>query len=271
MGGETHTFDTGIALERQRDDVARGSTMPAYRNFIGPFGGLTAAQAMNAILTHPKRLGDPVSFTVNFAAALEDGDFDVIARPVRTNRSTQHWIVTMEQGGEVVLTGTALTAIRRETWRAAEAQMPQVPRPAEVALPTVPPRVEWVKRYEMRFIAGGFPSEWHGGDTGESRTRLWVRDNPPRPLDFASLTAMSDCFFPRIWLRRATFVPLGTVTMTVHFHAGQEQLRQTGSSYLLGQTQGQGFGAGYFDHTAQLWNESGTLLVTTSQVYYFKE
>jgi hypothetical protein len=34
---------------------------------------------------------------------------------------------------------------------------------------------------------------------------------------------------------------------------------------------GQGFGAGYFDHTAQLWNEAGTLLATTSQVYYFKE
>ena len=66
-------------------------------------------------------------------------------------------------------------------------------------------------------------------------------------------------------------VPLGTVTMTVYFHAGQEQLRETGSGYLLGQTQGQGFGAGYFDHTAQLWNQSGTLLVTTSQVYYFKE
>jgi hypothetical protein len=161
--------------------------------------------------------------------------------------------------------------VRRETWGAAEAPIPQVPRPADVPLPTVPPRVEWVKRYEMRFIDGLFPAEWHGGDSGESLTRLWVRDNPPRPLDFASLTAMSDVFFPRIWLRRASFVPLGTITMTVYFHAGQDQLRETGSGYLLGQARGQGFGAGYFDHTAQLWNESGTLLVTTSQVYYFKE
>lgn len=266
-----HPFDLGIALEWQGDDRARGRTQPAFRNFIGPFGGLTAAQAMNAILTHPERLGDPVSFTVNFAAAIEDGEFDVVARPVRTNRSTQHWMVTIEQGGEAVATATAITAVRRATWAADEVAMPPVPHPSDVALPTVPPRVEWVKRYEMRFIDGAFPGDWHGGDAGHSVTRLWVRDNPPRPLDFASLTAMSDIFFPRIWLRRATFVPLGTITMTVYFHAGEEQLRETGSGYLLGQARGQGFGAGYFDHTAQLWNERGTLLVTTSQVYYFKE
>jgi hypothetical protein len=82
---------------------------------------------------------------------------------------------------------------------------------------------------------------------------------------------MSDIFFPRIWLRRASFVPLGTITMTTYFHATEAQLAETGTGYLLGQTQGQGFGAGYFDHTAQIWNEAGTLLATTSQVYYFKE
>jgi hypothetical protein len=82
---------------------------------------------------------------------------------------------------------------------------------------------------------------------------------------------MSDTFFPRIWLRRATFTPLGTITMTTHFHATQAQLAATGTGYLLGQVKGQGFGAGYFDHTAQLWNEAGTLLATSSQVYYFKE
>jgi acyl-CoA thioesterase len=264
---EVHLFDAALAL-----DNGRAQTHPAWRNFIGPFGGLTAAQAMQAILVHPQRLGDPIAFTVNFAAAIADGEFEVDAQPVRTNRSTQHWSVTMRQGGEVVLTGTAMTAIRRETWSLTEVAMPQVPRPADVPLPQTPPRVEWVNRYDLRFIEGGFPSGgWDGSDSGQSLTRIWVRDNPPRPLDFASLTAMSDVFFPRIWLRRKTYIPLGTVTMTVYFHAREAQLKETGTGYLLGQTRGQGFGAGYFDHTAQLWNEAGTLLVTTTQVYYFKE
>jgi len=251
--------------------VANADTNPPWRNFIGPFGGLTAAQAMRAVLVHPQRLGDPVALTVNFAAAIADGPYEVIAQPVRTNRSTQHWTITVRQGDEVVLTGIAMTAVRRDTWAATEVEVPQVPRPSDVPLPTTPARVEWIKRYEMRFVEGAFPAQWDNADTGRSLTRLWLRDNPPRPLDFASLTAMSDCFFPRIWLRRAHFVPLGTVTMTVYFHAREEDLKQTGTGYLLGQTRGQGFRAGYFDHTAQVWNEAGTLLATTTQVYYFKE
>jgi hypothetical protein len=78
--------------------------------------------------------------------------------------------------------------------------------------------MEWVKRYDMRPVSGGMPTVWDG--QGEhSLTQLWVRDNPPRPLDFASLTALADVFFPRVFVRRATLVPVGTVTMTVYFHA----------------------------------------------------
>src|SRR5947209_19773254 len=109
--GETHPFDEGLALERQGADLVRGRTTAPWRNFIGPFGGLTAAQAMQAILLHPERLGDPVAFTVNFAAAIADGEFDVIAQPVRTNRSTQHWTVSIRQGDAVMLLGTAMTAV----------------------------------------------------------------------------------------------------------------------------------------------------------------
>jgi acyl-coenzyme A thioesterase PaaI-like protein len=65
---------------------------------VGPFGGITAAQALNAVLQHPQRLGEPVSLTVNFCAALADGPFTVTARPARTNRSTQHWVIEIQQG-----------------------------------------------------------------------------------------------------------------------------------------------------------------------------
>jgi acyl-CoA thioesterase len=267
-----HAFDAAIALAPQGDGVWQGHTSPAYANMIGPFGGATAAQALNAVLQHPQRLGEPVAFTVNFAAALVDGPFFVHARPARTNRSTQHWTIEIRQGGEVMLTATLFTAVRRTTWSSStETAMPQAPRPADLPPPDRRGRVEWINRYDMRFIEGGFPAVWDGGDHPESRTRLWVRDEPARPLDFASLTAMSDIFFPRIWLRRATFVPIGTVSMTVYFHAGGEQLAASGTGYLLGQARAQNFFNGYFDHSAQLWNEKGDLLATTQQVVYYKE
>lgn len=266
-----HPFDEATALQAAGEHTWQGRTSPAYGNMVGPFGGITAAQALSAVLRHPQRLGEPVALTINFAAPLEDGPFEVVARPARTNRSTQHWVLETRQQGQAVLTGTAFTALRRETWGADEHVMPAVPAPADVPVPRTGKRVEWVNRYEMRFIDGGLPEPWDGRDTGDSRTRLWVRDAPARPLDHASLTALSDVFFPRVWRRRATFVPIGTVTMTVYFHADAATLGEAGDGYLLGQAQAQAFRAGYFDQSAQLWTEGGTLLATTHQVVYYKE
>ena len=267
----THAFDTAVVLQAQPDGTFLGHTSLAYANMVGPFGGITAAQALSAVLQHPQRLGEPVSLTVNFCAALSDGEFTVTARPARTNRSTQHWVIEVQQAGQTVLTATAFTALRRDTWSAHELSMPVVPAPHDVAIPEGRARVEWVNRYEMRFMQGGFPTDWNGVDTGTSRSHVWVRDHPPRALDFASLTALSDIFFPRIWLRRPALVPIGTVSMTVYFHTDAAQLAATGTGYLLGQAQAQNFRNGYFDQTAQMWNEAGQLLVTTHQVVYYKE
>jgi acyl-CoA thioesterase len=98
-----------------------------------------------------------------------------------------------------------------------------------------------------------------------------MRDAPPRPLDFCSLAALSDVFFPRVWLRRATRVPAGTVSLTTYFHAGERELQATGTGYVLGQARAQEFRNGFFDQSAQLWNEAGTLLCTSHQIVYFKE
>lgn len=271
MTAEQHPFDAALALTAMSDGLWQGRTSAAYANMVGPYGGLTAAQALHAVLLHPQRLGEPVALTVNFAAPIGDGPFLIEAMPVRTNRSTQHWTMAMRQNDEVVLRATGITAQRRETWSTREALMPQAPPPDAVPLPNWGMPMPWLQRYEMRFIDGEPPRRWEGQDSAHTRTRLWIRDVPARPLDFASLVAMADVFFPRILRRRATLVPLGTVSMTVYFHAREEQLRTYGSGHVLGQVQGQGFAHGYFDHSGQLWSASGQLLATTHQIVYFKE
>ncbi|MBU0587340.1 MAG: thioesterase family protein [Gammaproteobacteria bacterium] len=269
-----HPFDSAIALTSlETPHHYRGSSSPAYWNMVGPFGGTSAATALQAVMQHPERLGEPIALTVNYASALGEGPFTVEARPVRTNRSTQHWIVTISQpesDGPVVTTATVVTAVRRETWSSHDTPMPAVKPPADTIRLGHKFEVEWVNRYEMRPLAGLIPEAWDGGGEG-SESRLWVRDNPPRPLDFPSLAALADVFFPRVWLRRATRVPAGTVSMTVHFHADSQQLTGCGSGYLLGQARAQNFCNGFFDQTAQLWSESGNLLATSSQIVYYKE
>ena len=266
---QQHVFDEAIALQAQVDGSWLGHTHPAYANMVGPYGGITTAQALNAVLQHPELLGEPISLTVNFCAALADGPFAVVARPARTNRSTQHWVIELQQDLQTVITATAITALRRETWGVDEEAMPNCPPPEEVALPSARAPMEFVQRYELRHITGGLPLVWDGNGTS-SLSQLWVRDQPPRPLDFASLSAIADIFFPRVFIRRSTHVAVGTVSLTVYFHASSAQLAEIGTGYLLGQAKAQAFRNGYFDQTSQLWSEGGVLLVTTHQIVYYK-
>ena len=148
-----HSFDQALVLESTAPGLFRGHTSPAYWNMVGPFGGITAATALRAILLHPDRLGDPLSLTVNYAGALSTGPFTVQATPVRTNRSTQHWTVSIvqtdAQGEQVVTTtATAVTAVRRETWSLADVAMPIVPGPEGLDAYPPAPGIEWFGRYD---------------------------------------------------------------------------------------------------------------------------
>ena len=277
MSTDNHPFDRAVALVATGvSGQYQGQASQDYWNMVGPYGGITAASLVRAMQQHPQCLGDPVSITVNYAAAVGAGAFVIDANPVRTNRSTQHWLLTVKQADEagvmqVVTTATAVTAARRETWGATDQPMPAVTPAADVQrVPALVGAVEWLNRYEMRFLDGMLPMKEDGAEY-DSQSRLWVRDNPPRPLDFASLAAVSDVFFPRVWLRRAKRVPAGTVSITVYFHAGREELAAAGDAPLLAQARGQEFRNGFFDQTAQLWSASGQMLASSHQIVYYKE
>ncbi|MDR2853339.1 MAG: thioesterase family protein [Burkholderiaceae bacterium] len=274
---EQHAFDQAIALIPTGQEAGRyrGATRRDYWNMVGPFGGITAAIMAQAVLCHPQRLGLPIAITVNYAAAISAGPFEVHATPVRTNRSSQHWSVQMTQNdaqgtAQINTTATLVTALRRPTWSESDVPMPAVPRPETLrTMPIGPAGVDWLQRCEMRPVSGFIPKVWDGSGT-HSETLLWLRDAMLRPLDFPLLTAMSDMFYPRVWLRRAKNVPAGTVSITTYFHVDAEGLAQIGPGYLLGRAQGQRFYNGFFDQTAQLWSEGGQLLATSNQMVYFK-
>lgn len=273
-----HAFDKAMALtpDSGRAGHFTGATSPDYWNMVGPFGGTTAALVLKAVLSHPDLLGTPIALTVNYAAAIEAGPFELQATAVRTNRSTQHWTVQISQAGvngelQLNTTATVVTAARRETWGASDLPMPKVSAPAELKrFNAGASGVAWMGQYELRPASGRIPATWDGsGDHSESV--VWLRDAEPRPLDFPSLASMSDMFYPRVWLRRAKHVPAGTVSITTYFHAGPTELAGVGTGYLLGRAVGQQYHNGFFDQAAQLWNEAGQLLATSNQIVYFKE
>lgn len=261
-----HFFDQAIAL----DASGRGATHPGWANMVGPFGGITAATLLNAAWTHPQRLGEPLALTVNFAGPVADGGFDVVAQPLRTTRTTQHWWMTLSQGGEVAASASAVFALRRDTWGAGELQAPALPAADAVAVTAPPGRVAWPERYEMRFVHGAWLPGGGAGAQDESDSALWIRDMPPRPLDALALTAICDAFYPRVFRRLGRFTPAGTVSMTVHYHADAAALAAQGTRPVLGCARGQRFAQGFFDQHAEVWSDGGQLLASTQQSVYFK-
>lgn len=263
----SHVFDDAVALEALGDGRFRGHTHPAYANMVGPFGGITAATLLRAVEQHPDVLGAPLSLTVNFAGPVADGEFEIEAVPVRTNRSTQHWSLRLVQGGAVTTTATAVFGQRRETWSDSETPAPDAPAPVSLEQQRMPDIVVWARNYEMRFIDGIMAP---GARQESSSSTLWMRDSPARPLDFTSLTGLCDIFYPRIYLRSGQMTPAGTVTLTIYFHADAAALAAQGDDYLLATAKGHRFNNGFFDQSATIWGHDGQLLATTHQLVYFK-
>ena len=262
-----HNFDDAMILQATDDGNLRGRTTEPYANMVGPFGGVTAAALLQAILRQENLLGEPATFTSNFVTAVAPGEFDIVTRCVRTNRSTQHWYVEMVQDGGVVANATAVTGVHRETWADTEVTPPVAPKPAELPEAQKPP-LAWPQQYEMRFAEGELKLD---GETSErSTSTLWTRDKPARPLDFPSLTAMCDVFFPRVYVRLGRQIPIGTVSMTIFFHAGSDELARHGDDYVLATATGSRFDRGFFDQSARLWGSGDTLLASSHQIVYFK-
>jgi hypothetical protein len=266
-----HPLDIATRLAPIEPNIYRGNTSAAYGNMVGPFGGVIASILLNAILLHPTPLGEPVALTVNFAGPVADGEFIVTTSVLRTNRTTQHWYVELIQGDQVGATAIAVFATRRDTWSSTEVAFPAAPSASTIE--RFPPidRAKWTAAYDMRFVHGHPVSATHDTGHRDSASCLWIRDYPSRQLDFVSLAAICDAFFPRLFVRRPKWVPVGTVSLTTHFHADAGALQLQGDRPLLAAARALRFGGGYFDQTAQVWSDDGTLLAASHQVVYFKE
>jgi hypothetical protein len=140
------------------------------------------------------------------------------------------------------------------------------------SLPKFPGMPRWVDRYDMRFVYGApFQPLVKDKQSGPSESLLWISDKPARKLDFASVTAISDSFFPRIFVRRHKIVPMGTVSLTINFHISEEDLSAMETTQLLGRASATKFTNGYFEQRAELWSPNGVMVATSSQMVYYKD
>lgn len=267
-----HPLDEATTLTPAGERRATGRTSPHYWNMAGPFGGVTAATLLRAVLDDPARIGDPIALTVNFCAALAEGEFEVVWTETRAGKTVQHWNVEMRQAGRIVTTGSVVCAARRETWTHRPGAMPTVPPPSEVDRLDTQNRLAWLERYSFRYVEGPPRVGEPAPETPRSpRSVIWLQDQPKRPLDYLALAALSDAFIVRIIQVRGRPGPMGTVTLTTYFHAGQATLDALGAAPVLGVADSKIFHDNFHDQDISLWSEDGVLLATGVQVAWFKE
>lgn len=270
MNDTRHPFDVATDLESIGDGAWLARTSDPYWNMIGPFGGLVAALMFKSAFAHPDREGEPVALTVNFCAAIAKGEMRITARPARTNRSTQHWTMEMEQAGEWVATATAMFGKRPETFAHRPAEAPDA-SPFEGLRRLSAPGAGWIERYDLRFADGSFGWRGEGQEPASARSTLWIAADPPRPMDFVGLAALTDIFFGRIIHVRQRMVPFGTVSLTSYFHATEADLAGLGAAPVLGTADARIFDRGFHDQSAELWSAEGRLLATSHQLVYYRD
>lgn len=263
-----HPFDQAIALNPEGPHLFFGRTSDAYWNAISPYGGMTAATVLQAVLQHPDRLGDPIAMTVNFAGAIKAGDLTVKAWPARTGRSTQHWQIEIRQADDQqpLVTATAVFAVRRKTWGDIESRMPTVSGPEAFQRFLLPKPLPFLERYDIRYVDSG---PYAGKE--ESLTQCWIGDVPPRKPDFPAIAAHCDSFIPRLFVRKGAASPVSTVSLSINFHIDSASLDAIPGSFVFGQARANGFHDGFYDQEGRLWSENGLLLATTHQMVWFKD
>ncbi len=262
-----HPFDRTIALNALGAGRYRAAAQPDYWNLVGPFGGATGAMLLNSALIAPDRLGDPVALTVNFAAPMAKAAFEVNTTASRTGRSTQHWNIELIQNANTIATASAVFALRRESWHRNEITMPdELPSAQSLGVLDRAAPMPWFNHYDLRPIRTL-------GSTRDPQvcTHAWIRDEPPRALDFPALAAICDTVMPWMFRRRKEMIPVSTVSLSVYFHVSSAELASVGSEHVYTKSYGQICHSGFMDSNALVWSRAGILLATTQQMMWVKE
>jgi len=178
----------------------------------------------------------------------------------------------MRQRGNIIASASAVLSTRRNSWSHHPARAPSVPSSIKIDPAPVGTSPQWLNRYQFRFVEG-LPdlSPREDGDIRSAKSILWINDWPIRPLDHLSLLGMSDVFFLRLLQVRGTFPPMSTVSMTTYFHASPDEIAAEGEGAVLGVADARVFHAGFHDQCAELWSKDGRLLVSSTQIVWFRD
>lgn len=259
-------FDSSLALEAAGPGIWRAIASPRYEAVIGVFGGWTVAMMLKTVLAEPAATGSAISITVNYIAAIPPGS----ALTLRTaclgaSRSLAHWRCDLHVDGSdaVAVTALVILASRRESDRRSELLAPAIPPPEELE-PFFPP---FSKQPPLESRSAMPPPPFNKPDT---RTLSWERDSSGRAIDELTLALLSDLGAPRIFLVSDGPRPSATLTLSVNFLAGPDELAACGDDFILSEMVATRIEQSVVGSRKTMWSRAGGVLATSEQLCWFR-
>lgn len=259
-------LEDSLAIDRSVPQRMTARADPNYEANTGMFGGWTSALLLKAVVGHPDADGAPSAMTVNFIERIVPGELVILSvARLGGGRSLTHWRseVKREHDGALLATGSIVLAIRRDTDHSIDAVFPDAPPPHD--LPLSNPPGPFGRQVETRVIIGAPPF-----NRPDMRSLSWNRETSGRAVDAVQLAFMADVYAPRVFHISAAPRPSSTVTLSITYLAGIDELAAVGDDYVLSEAEGTRIEQAQAGSRLRLWSPQGTLLATSEQLCWFR-
>ena len=259
-------LEDSLAIDASAPQRMTALADPDYEANTGMFGGWTSALLLKAVLDHPDASGSAAAMTVNFIERIVPGEAIILAvTRLGGGRSLAHWRcdVRREADGALLASAAIVLANRRDTDQAIDAVFPDPPPPND--LPLSNPPGPFGRQVETRVIDGSPPF-----NRPDMCSLSWTRETTGRPIDAVQLAFLSDVYAPRVFHISAGPRPSATVTLSINFLAGIDELAAIGDDYILSEVEGTRIEQSQAGSRLRLWSRRGTLLATSEQLCWFR-
>jgi len=243
---------------------------PEWKNPNGPlWGGYPIGLALTVVGREPEAVGEPLSISLTYVAALTAGEIEIRTRRLRQGGSIGVWEVDLRPAGaEGVSVQAIVTMARRpQTPPFAFAKMPQAPDPESLPSPVSPGgALHFGARAFERRTEESFPIQ----PRESSYSTAWVRPRL-RPWDHPTLGMLTDNSPPRAFYALGHTVMTTTLSLTVYLHATAAEVAEAGRDWLLVEYEGRVGGGGASDERSNYWRRDGKLLATSEQLVWYRK